>query len=59
MHFVMLSLQNMASEGSEEQGFYAFMHWLLGEFWVPDSLNWRFIWLQPMIIFFIDLAFDF
>lgn len=31
-HFVILFLQNVANEGSEEQGFYAFMHWLIGEF---------------------------
>lgn len=26
-------LQNMASEGSEDQGVHAFMHWLIGELW--------------------------
>lgn len=26
-----MSLQNVANEGSEEQGFYAVMHWLIGE----------------------------
>lgn len=32
MHFVILFLQNVANEGSEEQNMYAFMRWLIGEF---------------------------
>lgn len=30
-HFVILFLQNVATEGSEEQGFYPLIHWLIGE----------------------------
>lgn len=42
--FMHLFLQNVGNEGSEEQGFYALMHWLIGEFRVPKTLNWHFIW---------------
>lgn len=32
-------LQNTASEGSEEQGVHAFMHWLIGELWLGVPLK--------------------
>lgn len=33
LHVQLFVLQNVAAEGSEEEGLYAFTRWLLGEFW--------------------------
>lgn len=40
--YIVLHLQNVASEGSEEQGFYALMHWLIGESSEPMKSTFSF-----------------